>query len=153
MKNIKKILFVCTGNSCRSIMAEAYLKERIKEENLLIEVRSAGTSGMDGSLPTRETLSVLKEDGIVVEGYESKMLTEDFVKWADLILVMEPRHQERIQDILPGCGEKVHGLAEFDKEARERIVYDPIGGTLDFYRKTFERIKSAIEELILWLKQ
>lgn len=150
---IKNILFVCTGNSCRSIMAEAYLKKRLEEEGLSIKVESAGTLGVNGLAPTREVLKVLKAEGINTSGYGSKELTEEFVEWADMILVMEPSHKAKVVSMVPGAADKVFFLGELDKEREDVIIPDPIGRTLAFYKASFHLIKKPIEELVKWLKK
>ncbi|MEA3489465.1 MAG: low molecular weight protein arginine phosphatase [Candidatus Omnitrophota bacterium] len=153
MKDIKHILFVCTGNSCRSIMAEGYLNKRSEEEGIPVEVKSAGTLGLNGLPPTKEALRVLANAGIDPQGYESKELTDKIIEWADMILVMEPEHKTRILNMVPGIETKVHYLGEFNPNRVDIIIPDPIGRPLAFYRASFRLIREAVEELIKWLKK
>ncbi len=153
MKDIKRILLVCTGNSCRSIMAEAYLKSRFAEENIDIEVKSAGTWGRDGEPASREALKAIKEEGIDPKGYESNALTKELIDWADAILVMEHMHKEWIVRMVSAAEEKVYFLKEFGEDDDELSIPDPVGRTIAFYRASFGIIKNSIEEFMEWLKK
>lgn len=144
----KKILFVCTGNSCRSIMAEAYFKKRIRENNLPFEVRSAGTIALNGGKPSEETIEVLKKEGIDATGYESTKLEEEVIDWADVILVMEPEHREAVISLCPLAAGKIFMLGEFNPEAKDILIPDPIGRSYSFYKVTFSLIKRAIDGLV-----
>ena len=134
-------------------MAEAYLKKRLAEEGLSIEVKSAGTLGGNGLSPTREAFKVLANEGIDPEGYESKILTEDFINWADIILVMEPAHKVKVISLVPEAEERIYYLGEFNEEPGDIVIPDPIGRQLAFYRVSFRLIKQSIEGFLEWLKK
>ena len=148
MKDIKKILVICTGNSCRSIMAEGYLITKFKEmRHDDIHVVSAGTHAANGFSPTEETIQVMKENGIDVSGYTSTMLNKVFIDNADAILVMEPMQKSRILDLSPEVNNKIYFLRGFSSEKyrRSNIIDDPIAKPIEFYRKTRDLIRDSVD--------
>jgi protein-tyrosine-phosphatase len=151
MGKIKSILFVCTGNSCRSIMAEGLLKKYLKAAGKgHIEVRSAGVASLGGLPPTLETMTVMKAEGIDVSGTVSKKITEEMIRDADLILAMEELHREEILRITPWAARKVHLLKEFglkDKKQQHPGIPDPMGRPVKDYEQCFGTIKKEIERI------
>jgi protein-tyrosine-phosphatase len=133
-------------------MAESYFSKRAKELKKNIEVASAGTGAIDGFTPTDEAIKVMKEIGIDISGYKSSALTKDAIENADTILVMEPRHKDRVLELVPAAGEKIFFLSQFGKEQNEPIISDPIGKTIVFYRMTRGIIKESIDGFIEWLE-
>ena len=96
------ILFVCTGNTCRSSMAEGILKFLLKENNIEnINVSSAGLSAFEGQRANEKAIDVLINKGIDIKTHRSRQLTEEIIKTSDLILTMTDSHKKLITNTLP----------------------------------------------------
>ncbi|MFB4163319.1 low molecular weight protein arginine phosphatase [Alteribacillus sp. JSM 102045] len=147
---IKHVLFVCTGNTCRSPMAEALFRAKIDNN---IEVQSAGIHAIAGMPASDGTMEVLNEKNITLE-HESKPLTEDLVNWADIILTMTKSHHEMVVHTYPQAADKIFTLKEFAVEAEKDMgdILDPIGGTTETYRATAEEMDQLLEAVLKKIK-
>jgi protein-tyrosine-phosphatase len=128
------ILFVCTGNTCRSAIAEGLARKLIIERGLSdVEIQSAGTSAWDGAPASDGALLVGMERTLDLSQHRAQTLTRDLIRDADLVLAMGPHHLERIE-ALGGSG-KAYLLTDFaSRGASARPVNDPFGGELEMYR-------------------
>jgi protein arginine phosphatase len=141
---MKRILFVCTGNTCRSPMAEAILKSK-KIDGL--EVKSAGIYAATGSEASAHAKKVL-EDHHIEHNHSSNMLTLESVHWADLILTMTGSHKNVILQQYPETAGKVFTLKEFTGEAYDVDVVDPFGGSVEIYQETYQELDKLITKAI-----
>jgi L-threonylcarbamoyladenylate synthase len=145
----KNILFICTGNSCRSVMAEALLKKMMQERKRDdVEVSSAGIMMLAGLGASQGTKDVLAKEKIDVSRHLSRKVTREMVRKSDLILVMEKLHEDAILHLAPEVKNRVFLLKEFAKINDSHLdIPDPIGRSLDFYGKTLSAIKEAVERV------
>jgi len=145
---INNVLFVCTGNICRSPLAASLLERALKERGLGVTVTSAGTGAWDGAPASEGAYLVGLERGLDLSGHRARLLSRELVEQADLILTMARHHRARV-DELGGEG-RVHVLGEYaGREGDDVEVSDPFGGDLEVYRDTcveLEALAAAVAE-------
>ncbi len=142
-----RILFVCTGNTCRSALAEALARKVIIERGLSdFDVVSAGTSAWDGAPASDGALLVGLERGLDLGQHRSQTLTKELLRDADLVLAMGPHHLERIEAL--GGGQHAYLITDFaSRGASTRPINDPIGGELDMYRGTADELELEVRRV------
>ncbi len=149
MNKQKTILFVCTGNTCRSPMAEGIMKARASK--FPWEIISAGVSTADGYPASKHAIKAMSEIGIDISGHKSQLLNQGLINRADLIVTMSESHRSAIVNYSPQSSAKVCLLKSFETGKVPADIADPFGGSLSVYRNTRDEIERAISDLILFL--
>lgn len=148
--NRKTILFVCTGNSCRSVMAEYLLKSKLIGRDD-VEVYSAGTGVYFKSPPSHETIAVLRERRVNAGGHMSRPLGRIMLRKSDLIFAMTRSHRMQILDMVPSVEKRVYLLKEFVDSAgygADPDVPDPIGQGHAEYEECITTIQEAVDKIV-----
>jgi protein-tyrosine-phosphatase len=144
MPEVRRILFVCTGNTCRSPLAEA-IASRIAIERGLVDVivESAGVSAWEGTPASDGSLLVALERNMDLGGHRARQLDDSMVRDSDLILVMGPQHLDLVRSL--GGEDKAHVLSAFASGRDSGVaIKDPFGGDLDAYRATADEMLPLI---------
>jgi len=149
---MKKLIFVCTGNTCRSPMAEGLLKHLLGPD-CGWEVSSAGVCAANGWPPSENAVAALREKGIDISHQRSKTLTPDLIETADLLVTMTCGHRNAILAVSPESDGKVFLLKSFGIAQCAADIYDPVGEALDVYRRVRDEIDAALPDLILYMME
>jgi protein-tyrosine-phosphatase len=151
---MKTILFLCTGNVCRSPMAEGLFRHAVKGRGEF-RVLSAGLGAVDGQPPTSHSVQAMKEIGIDISRQRSRALTADLVRSADLILGMTHSHTDTVALLYPSAAERTFLLREFDDtlEPYEKDISDPIGCSYPVYVECRDQIEQGIVTLMKFMEQ
>ena len=150
--HIRRILFVCTGNSCRSVMAQGLMQVALRRAGIeAISVESAGVFAVSGLGASRETLRVLQEVGIDASGHRARLFTPEMAQETDLLLVMESFQLEEVLRRAPDAKGKAHLLKTYGVPEGETVpqpnIPDPIGKPLEVYEVCFAEIRDAVERV------
>jgi glycine hydroxymethyltransferase len=151
---MKTILFVCTGNICRSPMAEGIFRHTMKGRRDF-QVMSAGIGAMEGQPPSVHAVQAVRELGIDISKQRSRMLTSELVHEADYIFGMTHSHVDSVYLLYPEAAEKTFLLREFDEtlDIFEKDISDPIGGTYEVYVNCRDQIEQGIASLLRFIDQ
>lgn len=145
------LLFVCTGNTCRSPMAEQIARKLLAErldvpanqlKDQRVIVRSAGVFASDGNPASPEAVTVMKQQNLDLSKHQTRALTVDLLQDADVIFTMTERHRDAVVHLLPRAADKTFRLDP------QRDVDDPVGGPATLYAQTAAQIREAIQKRI-----
>ena len=137
-----KLLFICTGNTCRSPMAEGLARKIFGDA---IYVSSAGMEAWEGAEASPYAHEVLKEQSVDLSQHRSRKIRADLLADADWIIPMTQAQEKGLKNIYPQYEQKTRYLGEWGEQKRD--VRDPWGGSLEVYRQTAQEIGELLSAL------
>lgn len=147
---MKQILFVCTGNICRSPMAEYLFRARMAADSSWTAI-SAGTAAVNGWPASEEAVEALREKKIDGSNHRSRPVSRSLVEQSEMIVTMTDRHRQEILRLDPSAAQRTHLMTSFGMSRVNEDIPDPIGQSLDVYRHTRDVLDGAIADLILYI--
>ena len=147
-----RLLFVCSGNTCRSPLARVIAERELGALGWRVEVRSAGVGAMWGAPASEGSLRAAARHGLDLSEHKSRPIDDDLVRWADLILVMSPAHLLRLTEL--GAAGKAALLDAFARgedvggDASGAGIPDPFGGDDQDYEDTYLMLEELIPKAL-----
>lgn len=144
---MKKILFVCSGNTCRSPLAEAIAKNILPGRlDFRVDISSAGASALEGSPASQYSIEVGQAHALDLSSHRARLLTPALIGGADLVVTMGARHREIVGTLDPEALDYTFLLTNFSDHHFGDIP-DPIGGGLEVYERTYQLIRDCVESM------
>jgi protein-tyrosine-phosphatase len=140
---LKKILFVCSGNTCRSPLAEGIAKKIFPDRTeASVDISSAGSSAFEGTTASEHAIEVARRHGVDVSGHQSRLLSRTDVREADLVVTMSQKHRDTVGILDPEALAYTVLLTDFCDDQGD--VPDPIGGDIDEYERAYGLINRCV---------
>jgi protein-tyrosine-phosphatase len=151
---LKRVLFVCTGNTCRSPLAEALFRDLVKNRDDY-EVLSAGISAFSGQPASPHSQQLARDIGLDLSGHRSRNVTLPLVEKADYIFAMSRGHLAAMEEDFPEASDKLYLVSEFcaDDTLRGRDVRDPFGGSRQAYQETLIHLQKLLPSVLAYIEQ
>lgn len=146
------LLFICTGNTCRSPMAEVITRAAIERRGWQhVAVSSAGTAAADGAPASPHACTVAAERGLDLSAHRAQSVSPELIDWADLILAMGPAHLAAIAE-LGGAERAAMATDALDPDEAGTAIEDPFGGDVDSYQLACDQLERAVDALLARLE-
>lgn len=146
-----KIMFICTGNICRSAMAEGILKKIVKDKKLKLEVYSCGIYAEDGDYATFNAVESAKYYDVDISNHRATNIRNSKIQEMDIILCATETHKQTVLYMYPNLKGKVYTIKEYagiDKNGEDMNIKDPWGYDMNVYMNCVEEIYECIEKII-----
>ncbi|MFA0815627.1 MAG: low molecular weight protein arginine phosphatase [Anaerofustis sp.] len=153
---MKKILFVCTGNTCRSPIAEGIFNDCAKKSGLgdMFRADSAGIDAIEGDIVSPKSVEVCRENGIDIQFHTVRQIDEAMLEESDLVFGMTMNHRDLLRKRYPQYSNKIYMLGEYaGTVCCSGDIPDPFGLPLDRYRKTYRILDGYVGNLMEHLKE
>ncbi len=151
-ENIKKVMFICTGNTCRSAMAEGLFKKLLQDRGIKdVQVYSAGIHASTGEYSTDEAITVMKEDyDVNILNHQSVNVKNSNIKEMDLILCATHAQLTTLEYMYPELDHKIFTIKEYayGPEIQDTDIDDPWGYNVEVYKKCAKEIYDSLQKII-----
>lgn len=150
-RKIKRILLICTGNTCRSSMAGVLMQDLLNKKNLSqhFSIGSAGLAAQVGSGASLYALQIMEERGLDLYKHQATQVTPELLAQADLILTMTSGHKKVISHVMPEVQNKVYTLKEWAENSMEDLdIVDPFGKSIEVYRQCAQELTELLEKAV-----